>query len=171
MICYEHIFIASQMLTFPFKFAFFKNLQMKAPVFLISIILIGLFFFNKDLDNRGAMTHYAAQDSELALLMREIHENAKLLKLLLQNGEDVKPYGSDVDFILEAEPTRPAVQGPEFESFARYYIKMNEEVYSDPNVENYNSLVESCVACHQEFCPGPIKTIKKLHIKGAVSPN
>ena len=138
---------------------------MKASIFLILIILIGIFSFRQDLTNRDTMSNYTAQDSELALLMREIHENAKLLKLLLQNGDDLKPYGSDFNFILEAQPTRPAVQGPEFESFARYYIKMNEDVYSDPSIENYNSLVESCVACHQEFCPGPIKTIKKLHIK------
>ena len=144
---------------------------MKASIFLILIILIGIFSFRKDLKNRDTMSNYTAQDSELALLMREIHENAKLLKLLLQNGDDLKPYGSDFDFILEAQPTRPAVQGPEFESFARYYIKMNEDVYSEPSIENYNSLVESCVACHQEFCPGPIKTIKKLHIKQSASAN
>lgn len=138
---------------------------MKASVFLILLVLIALFSFHKDRENRAAMATYTVQDSELALLMREIHENAKLLKLLLQNEEALDPYKADVDFILEAKPTRPAVQGPEFEAFARYYIKMNEDVYSDPNIENYNSLVESCVACHQEFCPGPIKTIKKLHIK------
>ena len=144
---------------------------MKASIFLVLLLIISLFSFKKDLSKRDTMSNYTAQDSELALLMREIHENAKLLKLLLQNGEDINAYGSDVDFILEAQPTRPAVQGPEFESFARYYIKMNEDVYSEPSIENYNSLVESCVACHQEFCPGPIKTIKKLHIKQAASAN
>ena len=144
---------------------------MKATIFLILLVIMSLFSFKKDLSKRDTMSNYTAQDSELALLMREIHENAKLLKLLLQNGEDITPYGSDVDFILEAQPTRPAVQGPEFESFARYYIKMNEDVYSEPSIENYNGLVESCVACHQEFCPGPIKTIKKLHIKQSASAN
>lgn len=121
--------------------------------------------FQSDKVNRQELSNYNTQDSELALLMREMHEQAKLLKLLLVNGEDIDQYEADVDFILEAEPTRPSVQGDEFESFARYFLKTNKEIYQNPGIDNYNIMVESCVACHKEFCPGPVRTIQKLRIK------
>ncbi len=138
---------------------------MKAALFLISLFVLSIMLFQSDKVNRQELSNYNTQDSELALLMREMHEQAKLLKLLLVNGEDIDQYEADVDFILEAEPTRPSVQGDEFESFARYFLKTNKEIYQNPGIDNYNIMVESCVACHKEFCPGPVRTIQKLRIK------
>jgi hypothetical protein len=138
---------------------------MKASLFLISLFFLSIILFRSDKINRQELSNYKAQDSELALLMREMHEQAKLLKLLLLNGEDIDPYEAEADFILEAEPTRPSVKGDEFESFARYFLKSNKDIYQNPGIENYNIMVESCVACHKEFCPGPVRTIQKLRIK------
>lgn len=137
---------------------------MKASLFLFILFFLSLSLFRLDNINRQILSNYKAQDSELALLMREMHEQAKLLKLLLVNDEDLEPYEIDVDFILEAEPTRPSVQGDEFESFARYFLKSNSDIFQNPGIENYNIMVESCVACHKEFCPGPVRTIQKLKI-------
>ena len=30
--------------------------------------------------------------------------------------------------------------------------------------EQYNTMLQLCVACHQQNCPGPIKKIQKLRI-------
>lgn len=138
---------------------------MKASLFLVTLFILSIVLFRFDKVNRQELSNYNTQSSELALLMREMHEQAKLLKLLLINGEGIDQYETNVDFILEAEPTRPSVKGETFESFARYFLKSNKDIYQNPGIENYNVMVESCIACHKEFCPGPVRTIQKLSIK------
>lgn len=129
------------------------------------LAFIAVSFFHFDQGNRKKLSNYETQDSELALLMRFVHDQAKLLKGDLVKGQDLPDYNNDIEFITTANPTRPSVQGPEFESFARYYIEKNKNVFEEPGKQSYNDMVESCVACHNEFCPGPVRTIKKLIIK------
>lgn len=138
---------------------------MKGVILLLILILIGVFLFKSDSLNRQKLSNYSQQDSELALLMRYIHDQAKLMRSNIVNEESFLDYNDEIEFIIDANPTRPAVQGPEFEAFARYFIKTNSEVFNDPQKASYNTMVDACVACHKGFCPGPIRTIKKLNIK------
>jgi len=138
---------------------------MKGSIFLLLFIFIGLSLYHFDQDNRKDLSNYEVQSSELALLMRFVHDQAKLLKGDVVKQRSLPDYNKEIEFITSANPTRPSVQGPEFESFARYYIEKNKSVFEEPGKESYNNMIESCVACHNEFCPGPVRTIKKLTIK------
>ena len=138
---------------------------MKGSVFLLLIIFLGVLLFHFDQDNRKDLSNYEVQDSELALLMRFVHDQAKSLKGEVVNAQALPDYNKEIEFITSANPTRPSVQGPEFEAFARYYIEKNKNVFEAPGKDSYNDMIESCVACHNEFCPGPVRTIKKLTIK------
>ena len=138
---------------------------MKGSIFLLIFIFIAATLFHFDQNNRKELSNYEVQDSELALLMRFVHDQAKILKGDLVKGQGLSDYNDRIEFITAATPTRPSVQGPEFESFARYYIEKNKNVFEEPGKATFNDMVESCVACHNEFCPGPVRTIKKLTIK------
>ncbi len=105
-------------------------------------------------------------DSELALLMREMFEEGMRIKKQVMDGE--KPDGlKRFEEIHKAIPTDPKVPGPLFDSFATAYIesiKQLEESNSS-TVFKFNSMVDQCMNCHTEFCPGPKKRIKQLYIK------
>ena len=35
---------------------------------------------------------------------------------------------------------------------------------SEGRIDAYNNVVTGCVACHQTYCPGPVKRLQKLII-------
>lgn len=109
-----------------------------------------------------------AEWSELALLMRQIHKDAKKWKTMLEKGELVTDSANIYKQLVESTPTDAAVKGPSFEGFAMNYqtaltdfIETNDILLAK---EKYNNLVSTCISCHQSYCPGPVKTIKKLYI-------
>lgn len=105
-------------------------------------------------------------DSELALLMRDMFEESDSLKQLVVNGKQLSGLKKFRD-IHSAIPTDPTVTGPVFESFAAAYINSIKtlETSDSSSVLNFNRMVDQCMNCHAEFCPGPKKRIKKLYIR------
>ena len=109
------------------------------------------------------------EPSELALTMRKMYANMKEVNLLLDSGEVIpdsllKGYES----MLTDQPTNPDEIGSKFYGFAEGWLNELETLKQNPNKENYNSLMNTCVHCHQSFCPGPIKKIKKLKLVGEI---
>ena len=138
---------------------------MKGIFTLLILAVIASLFYMCDMNNEELRTVYEPQDSELALLMREIHIQAKDIRPLIEKNEELPEYDNSIDFIVEATPTKENVKGPKFEAMAKYYLQKTDSLYIHPDKESYNEMVESCIVCHQSFCPGPVKTIKKLIIK------
>ena len=101
----------------------------------------------------------------MALLMRDMFEESDSLKARVMNGEELSGLRKYED-IHSAIPTDPTVRGPVFEAFSEAYIssiKAMEKADSN-SVFVFNNMVDQCMNCHTEFCPGPKKRIKKLYI-------
>lgn len=104
-------------------------------------------------------------DSELALLMRDMFDESDSLKQLVLRGKSLSGL-EKYEKIHSAIPTDPTVTGPVFEAFANAYIESIKtlENSDSTSVDNFNNMVNQCMNCHTEFCPGPKKRIKKLYI-------
>ena len=105
-------------------------------------------------------------DSELALLMRDMFEESDSLKHLVLDGQPLTGLKKYQD-IHSAIPTDPTVTGPVFEAFAEAYISSIKELETadSSSVYRFNHMVDQCMNCHTEFCPGPKKRIKKLYLQ------
>lgn len=108
------------------------------------------------------------EPSELASIMRSIHAEGLERKNALQKGA-LGPADPNLVFgLITAEPTEPHMVGPAFEPHANAFIKSYGEVATATSVESqikaHNNLVKSCVACHMNFCQGPIPRIEQLYI-------
>jgi hypothetical protein len=104
-------------------------------------------------------------DSELALLMREMFDEAQLIKTQIDNGDPVE-VNVEHEKILTAHATEPEkAASEEYRAFAGLYLKSIESLRS-ANAEEagaiYSNVVVNCMACHKELCPGPVVKIKKL---------
>jgi hypothetical protein len=106
--------------------------------------------------------------SELAILMRKMHDDGMEMKKQIINGgnpENVfyKPG------ILTADPTDSAQVGTmEYNTFAQSYLSISNEfgnMDQEGQKKKFNQIVTTCLTCHQEVCPGPMVKIKKLMIK------
>jgi cytochrome c556 len=109
-----------------------------------------------------------AEWSELAILMRQIHKDAKLWRAKIVNGELVTDSVAIYSALVESKPTKPEVKGPAFEGMAANYQSQLDAFLAAEDIDlaksAYNNLVGACISCHQSYCPGPVKTIKKLYV-------
>lgn len=141
----------------------------------ILTILLPLFIFavscasNEKEDPRAAIkVNWHANpngDSELALLMRDMFEEALYVKQQVEAGKSAE-IQIDHEKILTAHATEPEkAASDEYKAFAQTYL-MTIENLRKANAEElpelYDNLVASCSACHQALCPGPLARIKQL---------
>lgn len=103
--------------------------------------------------------------SELALLMREMFEEADSIKAQVERGEAVT-INLDHEKILSAHATEPEkVASPKYQAFASSYLESIESLKSaEPGemLSIYDNMIGNCMACHKSICPGPLVRIKKL---------
>lgn len=107
-------------------------------------------------------------DSELALAMRSIFDQTEEIKASLRDGKLVIPEGyiENLRSFHSATPTDPEVKVTEFFGFVKAIEIVAQKLEESEDVEvqrvQYAQLVNTCIQCHQQFCPGPIRRIKKL---------
>lgn len=105
--------------------------------------------------------------SELSLLMREMYDHAYAARKLALEGKVDAVYPSSFDKIDSATPTDEDTKNEHYTLFAGIYIKAIKS-YSKSSgeniIDNYNNMVNTCLACHASHCPGPVSKIKKLII-------
>lgn len=105
-------------------------------------------------------------DSELALLMRAMYDDAMQMKEAMARGEQPKP-AIDHASLLTASATEPEKAASEtYKTWAQSYLHTvealkNGDMKMAPDL--YNNLVNNCMGCHTDLCPGPKVRIKKLY--------
>jgi hypothetical protein len=106
--------------------------------------------------------------SELALLMRAMHEQSAQWKKALENEEISLQFPSGYHNLFTAEPTNPAEMDEKFYAFAKEFITETENFTNAPihlQKEKFNLMIQSCITCHESYCRGPIQKISKLKIE------
>lgn len=107
-------------------------------------------------------------DSELALLMREMLHNSESLKEMIKNGNLPDKFPEAFLKIHTAKPTDSETKKESFNAFADNYLSNLKTFYGsskDNMRSNYNAVINACVSCHTEHCPGPLRAINKLKIE------
>lgn len=148
---------------------------MKNKALLILGVILLVASCSSEAEDNGVMKKKSSwkpemdQPSELASIMRAMNTEALERKASLEAGE-LGEASSDLIFnLITAIPTEPHMKGPAFEPHAKSFIKSYEVIGAAKNVADqidaHNNLVKSCVACHMNFCQGPIPRIEKLYIQ------
>lgn len=102
----------------------------------------------------------------MALMMRQMAANADSIKATIMRGE--KPDSLKYPFIrfYLVEPTDPNVLQPQFFENARLFQTAYRDLMSakTDHKQYYNLMINACVKCHEQYCSGPLKRIRKLPI-------
>lgn len=107
-----------------------------------------------------------ARDSELTLLMRDMYNYYDSLKVHIK--ADTLPQSQRIFHeIHTAVATSPDKSSSEvYQGLATIYHNSAKRIYEE-NVDRkmlFNQMVDNCMSCHQQMCPGPMIRIKKLYI-------
>lgn len=106
-------------------------------------------------------------DSELAILMRKMVVFTQNTKDSIEKKKNLPPYPKEFDRIFFAKKTDRSIDASIFNAHAQNYLKHVENLYStktNDTISKFNAMITSCVSCHENFCGGPIKRIKKFYI-------
>ena len=107
-------------------------------------------------------------DSELAILMRKMMLRSESLKEMVKKGTLPKEFPEEFIKIHTAQPTDSETKKASFDGFATNYLSNMKILFASPieeRIKNYNAVINACVTCHSEHCPGPLKVINKLKIE------
>lgn len=105
--------------------------------------------------------------SELALTMRNMYDQMKLVRDSLEAGKDIKTnYLNRYKSIHTDVATEPEKIDEVYQGMAANFIRSYSDFESSETdkVKTFNNMLDACLACHQQKCPGPIKAINKLKI-------
>lgn len=72
-------------------------------------------------------------------------------------------YPEDFKKIHKAKLTAGKKTSAEHESYKNSFLKELDNYYAAENSKRqavFNSMINSCITCHEHECPGPITTIK-----------
>jgi hypothetical protein len=110
-------------------------------------------------------TKYPNQDKPMALMMRQMADDAQKMKDKIEAGALVS--AKDFPFIRFhlVEPTDPDVLQPQFYENARLFQEAHKALVTsgkEKQREMYTAYINQCVNCHQIYCSGPLKRIRKL---------
>ncbi|HCA83061.1 MAG TPA: hypothetical protein DEP18_04690 [Flavobacteriales bacterium] len=103
--------------------------------------------------------------SELADLMRKMDADMRIYREHLEKGRiDSLDLSMDYSTLKTATPTDPTVKTDVFAGMADAYLFNVGKLRERPEnaQEIFNTTVNSCLTCHQQFCPGPMVRIRKL---------
>ena len=140
----------------------------KAFYTITSLVFAIIFLSNCGEKKCDAQPKYTmAVDSELTLLMRGMYNYYDSIKVDISNGtlaEDIQIFQE----VHKAVATSPEKSSSElYQAMATIYVQSAEKINS-PNVnqkEAFNLMVDNCMNCHKQMCPGPMVRIKKLYLE------
>jgi hypothetical protein len=105
--------------------------------------------------------------SELAQLMRTMETQSETWKKEIEDGkEKLSPVPDVYNTLKTAIPTEDGMKNENFNSFADDFVRFsNALVKADAKNRKsaFNTMVSSCLTCHSQMCPGPIKRINKFY--------
>jgi len=133
--------------------------------FILLLAFITLFSCKKETKSEAPVM---AKQSEMSALMLQMYAENEKVKQQILKGEDLPNFPEKFLHIHTASLTDPADRNDKFNMFSDAYISSLRTVFESPKdaqKESFNQSINSCIACHQSMCPGPIVRIQKLLIK------
>lgn len=115
------------------------------------------------------LSAFSAQqsESELSKLMRSMADDMKRLRVKVQQGKKIPHFYKKYDRIHTAKPSVDSKKGEEYPDMATAFLKQSERVGTSEPAQlkiEYNNLIQSCIRCHEKYCPGPISMLKRLKL-------
>ena len=108
------------------------------------------------------------EPSELVKIMRKMYDDNLALKEQIKAGNVPQEVPAKYHEMLTATATNPDELGDLYYAMAKTYLS-NYEVLTQADsasaVTKYNTVVKTCIGCHENYCLGPIPKIEKLYIK------
>lgn len=139
-------------------------------VLYISAFVLGLILLLSNCSDSkgksGVSRFTMREDSELTLLMRDMYNYYDSLKMNIETGEipeNIREF-HEVHSAISTEPAK--AQSELYQAMATVYKESADRLNDNKGdlPKYFNLMVDNCMNCHQQMCPGPMVRIKKLYL-------
>ena len=129
-------------------------------------LIILLFFMFSCSDKEKKQTIIDPNNtSEMALLMRDMFTHLETIKGKIENGESLSLEQLDFEIIHKQKATDESFLKEGLVLMSKEYSLVVKDFNENPTKNNYKSIVNTCISCHQSLCPGPLERIDNLILK------
>jgi hypothetical protein len=129
-------------------------------------LIILLFFMFSCSDKEKKQTIIDPNNtSEMALLMRDMFTHLETIKGKIENGESLSLEQLDFEIIHKQKATDESFLKEGLVPMSKEYSLVVKDFNENPTKNNYKSIVNTCISCHQSLCPGPLERIDNLILK------
>lgn len=103
----------------------------------------------------------------MALMMRQMATYADSMRAQLLRNEELDSNSYPFIRFYLVEPTNPNVLEPNFFDNAKKFQEAFHDLFRKKGnqKEMYNNMIQACINCHENYCTGPLRKIRKLPIK------
>lgn len=100
----------------------------------------------------------------MALMMRSMAANTDSMKAKILHGETLDSLQFPFIRFYLVEPTDKNVLEPMFFENAKIFQKAYTSLFAHKNEQKkyYNLMINACINCHESYCSGPLRRIKKM---------
>jgi len=142
-------------------------------LFILALSSIFLFSCDEKLDEKKLKSSAKEElvmyvPSEMTNLMLDMFEFQEASKKQIEKGELPLDFPEKFKKIHSAKLSDQFEHDASFKAFTDLYylnIKTLGKSTKENAKTNFNTTIQSCIACHETTCHGPITRIKKLLIK------
>ncbi len=110
----------------------------------------------------------APADSMRTLMQLRASELKQLRQWLLDRQPDTMLQATPY-YYSEGAPSEGDILSPFFYAMDTAFHQAYLAFYARPSAHTFNRMVQVCEACHQHYCPGPLRLIRRLYVPEADS--
>lgn len=156
--------------------------KMKKSIYLLVAFFVGIVITNSCSNNETSQHQKSEQHKlqtsnknqildphqpkPMALMMRQMAENADSMKAKIMRGEKVDSLHYPFIRFYLVQATDESVKEPQFYENAKNYQTAHQAIFTHPNEQKkyYNLMINACISCHENYCSGPLRRIRKMPI-------
>ena len=100
----------------------------------------------------------------MAQLMRDMSSKLESIKIAISNNEALDQNMLDFALIHNQKATDSSFVKPHIKPMSESFAYAIEQFNNEPNPNNYSTIINNCLSCHQLSCPGPVVRINQLKL-------
>lgn len=130
--------------------------------------LLGILLIVGFLSGCGSAPDSQPEEATVTLvqMMRAQEADVKVLRQRIMDGDTLLNNLVLIHDFTEGEPSSPDKNDRNFPELSAAFVEAYNSLTVKPGkVNQFNTMITSCIDCHEQFCPGPIRQIKNLRIE------
>ncbi len=103
-------------------------------------------------------------DSIRHMMQWRVREMRKIRQWLIKHPDSTLPLKPTLFYFSSGIPSDSDFITPTFFVLDTIFHNEYVKLYQNPSINQFNTVINVCESCHNTWCPGPLRLIKKFYV-------